>query len=1322
MLVRTVHRAETTLLASRQGLPRPARLYSTPTRRVNAPALATMPAPQPDFPANLLREAATAQYTNELAGYLKQRTQYTFLPGVRPNDSSSPSNNEWYADSATQDLLAVMDACIHNLYDIPRAKSIFDRLRRKAAKSVLEIRVYNTLLEAYTNMSYSTYDSDYETSMYWMDTAWDLFQKIEKGEEGIEPSASTYAIMLLALKRCGPGSSKPMDQLILPKYNELLSSIIARGHPVSAVISDRVFTDSEEAATIIKELSLAAVDLNMSNVVAELGQAEVIGTTYTDIRDSIPEIVPVTRIKRSEPLVDGVDDESVEEEEQEAVVPFNLDNLRRHLAQVNYARRVLPEDVAARQKLLEESVYDVAVERLKHEATVFDNLGIGGAYQKSIRKWMWEWHVALQERLKEEIKSIQIMEKKAKNKRFLSPYLTLVQPERLSLITILELMRLQGSGGVAEGMKTTRALITLGRAVEMEYKAQMCKKNNIQIPTNFKSDKSLFTGLGYQDLMQRRIVAARQMTDAEAWTSSWTQATRSQIGGILVDCLMEVSKVTRTATDKTTGEIISEEQPAFYHSYEYIRGQKLGVLRLNPVVAEGLAKDSLRETLHPRHLPMLVPPKPWVGPEMGGYFYNRSSAMRYKDSVEQQSYMKHASEQGNVELVYAGLDVLGSTPWQINKKIFDVVLEVWNAGYGLGKLPPAVYPHPEPQPPADNNMKDRALYMYNLKLYNQEKANNHSSRCNVNYKIEIARALLGDKIYQPHNVDFRGRAYPIPPHLNHIGDDLSRGLLMFAERKPLGERGLRWLKIHLSNLYGYDKANFDEREQFVMDRIDEVFDSATKPLTGSRWWTHADDPWQCLATCMELHAALTSENPTEYLSSQPVHQDGTCNGLQHYAALGGDSRGAQQVNLSAGDRPSDVYTYVGNMVETILARDAAAGEPVADILKGKISRKIVKQTVMTTVYGVTYVGAREQIEKQLRNVESLKNEDTWTLSAYLAKVVLACIGDLFSGAKDIQNWLNLCARLIARSIPEDRLPEALEEYNNKRTNPSKVLPLEQIKKELMTSVVWTTPLGLPIVQPYRKTKRKQIMTAVQTVYISDPLSPAEVNSLKQASAFPPNFIHSLDATHMMLSALECQRQGLTFAAVHDSYWTHASSIDQMSVIIRDTFIALHQSDVLGKLREEFVERYKGYKIPLISLRGGQMGKLLRNAGASLKVTAEQAQEYSMLGSLMEITEEGSKFTHLATTAEAEEVNDRLDEMEETLGDEDEEAVDMEEFSEDGAELSDRQKKLKKRKAKNEKEVLKLVGKFVELVDLLPPVPEKGDFRVEAIKASQYFFS
>lgn len=41
--------------------------------------------------------------------------------------------------------------------------------------------------------------------------------------------------------------------------------------------------------------------------------------------------------------------------------------------------------------------------------------------------------------------------------------------------------------------------------------------------------------------------------------------------------------------------IREEEQPAFFHSYEYVRGHKLGVIRLNPLVAEQLAKDGLGE-------------------------------------------------------------------------------------------------------------------------------------------------------------------------------------------------------------------------------------------------------------------------------------------------------------------------------------------------------------------------------------------------------------------------------------------------------------------------------------------------------------------------------------------------------------------------------------------------------------------------------------------------------------------------------------------------------------------------------------------------------
>ena len=272
---------------------------------------------------------------------------------------------------------------------------------------------------------------------------------------------------------------------------------------------------------------------------------------------------------------------------------------------------------------------------------------------------------------------------------------------------------------------------------------------------------------------------------------------------------------------------------------------------------------------------------------------------------------------------------------------------------------------------------------------------------------------------------------------------------------------------------------------------------------------------------MELRSALESTDPHAYKSNFPVHQDGTCNGLQHYAALGGDTQGAKQVNLGVTERPSDVYSYVAAMVQEKVKADAAKEVKHAMMLDGKITRRVVKQTVMTTVYGVTFIGAREQIEKQLKERRDVPDEECWAAAAYLAKKVIECIGNLFSGAQDIQTWLNLCARLISKSIPPSRIPATLSVLAPKNGS-SKASAQERNKNEQMTAVVWTTPLGLPIVQPYRKTQRKQVATTLQTVYISDPNAPATVNSLKQASAFPPNFIHSLDATHMMLTSLECQ--------------------------------------------------------------------------------------------------------------------------------------------------------------------------------------------------------
>lgn len=55
-------------------------------------------------------------------------------------------------------------------------------------------------------------------------------------------------------------------------------------------------------------------------------------------------------------------------------------------------------------------------------------------------------------------------------------------------------------------------------------------------------------------------------------------------------------------------------------------------------------------------------------------------------------------------------------------------------------------------------------------------------------------------------------------------------------------------------------------------------------------------------------------------------------------------------------------------MEVFRRQDARRGLQVAQVLEGFISRKVVKQTVMTVVYGVTRYGGRLQIEKRLREL------------------------------------------------------------------------------------------------------------------------------------------------------------------------------------------------------------------------------------------------------------------------------------------------------------------------------------------------------------------
>lgn len=123
-------------------------------------------------------------------------------------------------------------------------------------------------------------------------------------------------------------------------------------------------------------------------------------------------------------------------------------------------------------------------------------------------------------------------------------------------------------------------------------------------------------------------------------------------------------------------------------------------------------------------------------------------------------------------------------------------------------------------------------------------------------------------------MDFRGRVYPLPPYLNHMGADLAKALLVFAKGKPLGKEGLNWLKLHCINLTGLKKRDsVQDRLDFAESNMDLILDSAERPLQGKRWFLESDEPWLTFSVCNEIKAALECpDGPENYVSHLPIHQ------------------------------------------------------------------------------------------------------------------------------------------------------------------------------------------------------------------------------------------------------------------------------------------------------------------------------------------------------------------------------------------------------------------------------------------------------------------
>ncbi|KAI5101019.1 DNA-directed RNA polymerase, mitochondrial isoform X1 [Silurus meridionalis] len=625
----------------------------------------------------------------------------------------------------------------------------------------------------------------------------------------------------------------------------------------------------------------------------------------------------------------------------------------------------------------------------------------------------------------------------------------------------------------------------------------------------------------------------------------WPHMLVIQLGSFLVDLLVREVKIPNNILNPAQENKLI---PVLYHMYTFRSNRQIGFIKPHPILTQ-LQSEAMETklTFDSYVIPMLCPPVPWTSAKSGAYLLTPTKLMRSVEGAIQHQLLLEKRPDEELHAVLDSLTQLGNCAWRINKPLLDIIISIFN-DKGSEKLdvPPPVSEAPEiprfnPHDPT-YTPAEKAHIKREATKAKKKMAEMHSLRMDALYKLSIANHVRDEVFWFPHNMDFRGRTYPCPPYFNHLGSDVTRAVLLFAEGKPLGPKGLDWLKIHLVNLTGLKKrSSLTGRLEYANTIMEDILDSADNPLTGRKWWMNADEPWQTLACCMEIANASRSHDPTQFISHFPVHQDGSCNGLQHYAALGRDVIGATSVNLMPCDEPQDVYSGVAQQVEEFRARDAAKGMKIAQVLEGFISRKVVKQTVMTVVYGVTRFGGRLQIEKRLKEIDDFPKEYIWDASHYLVHQVFSSLKEMFTGTREIQDWLTESARLIAKSG---------------------------------STVEWVTPLGLPIVQPYHRTRNHVLKGNIQFLSLQISHDVYErPDTVKQKNAFPPNFIHSLDSTHMMLTALNCYSAGLTFVSVHDCYWTHALTVDIMNKVCREQFVALHNQPILQDLSKFLLQKY-----------------------------------------------------------------------------------------------------------------------------------------------------
>ena len=530
----------------------------------------------------------------------------------------------------------------------------------------------------------------------------------------------------------------------------------------------------------------------------------------------------------------------------------------------------------------------------------------------------------------------------------------------------------------------------------------------------------------------------------------------------------------------------------------------------------------------PVWLPSAEAPPPWTAWNKGGTSDPRLAPYLFvmkPHHEDADKAVKAAIADGSMRPALSALSALQSVQWKINERVLEVIRECERQKVEVEGMPsPKVRKH--------------VLFEETLKTAEE--------------------MCLHSRFYTPMYFDWRGRVYAAPS-FNFAREDYVRSLFLFANGEPIGEEGIYWLKVHLANRGEFGKINkqpFQERVAWVDAGIERIIEVAKAPLE-NLWWTKAECPFQFLAACIALSEAH-AQGP-DYVCRLPVAFDGSCNGLQHLCAMTRAEEEGALVNLVDQQTPQDIYEEVAKQAEIQIRADVENGDQdTRELARACVSyiwdkketsrpRKVFKGNTMTYFYGSERYGMAEQ---QFETLGKLKDHPFKTYkrrkaaSKYLAKHALTAVEARIKRPVSVMKFLQELAQVLAtENIPAK----------------------------------WETPVGIPWANCYYKPKwKKELLylhnfgVKAKTVKLAVGYGD-EIRKAKARNGVAPNFVHALDAAHLMLTVNAAVAEGITnIATVHDSYSCLPSRAARFREIIREQFAGMYEKhdDVLREVWEQ----------------------------------------------------------------------------------------------------------------------------------------------------------